>query len=67
MRKYTISSQINMEVRINVKSWLDIWNVRRALMKAENFKTENLEKLSDEVKDENIDIVKKKLQEAGLY
>ena len=36
-------------------------------MKAENFKIENLEKLSDEGKDENIDIVKKKLQEAGLY
>ena len=34
-------------------------------MKAENFKIENLEKLSDEGKDENI--VKKKLQEAGLY
>ena len=30
-------------------------------MKAENFKTENLEKLSDEGKDENIDNVKKKL------
>ena len=36
-------------------------------MKAENFKIENLEKLSDEGKDENIEIVKKKLQEAGLY
>ena len=41
--------------------------LERALMKAENFKTENLEKLSDEGKDENIDIVKKKFQEAGLY
>ena len=41
--------------------------LERALMKAENFKIENLEKLLDEGKDENIDIVKKKFQEAGLY
>ena len=41
--------------------------LERALMKAENFKIENLEKLSDEGKDENIDIVKKKLQEAMQY
>ena len=41
-----------------------------ALIKAENFRIENLEKLSDEGpegKDKNIDNGKKKLQEAGLY
>ena len=56
---------MNVEVQINVKSWLDFWNVHWWKLKIS--KIENLEKLSDEGKDENIEIVKKKLQEAGLY
>ena len=63
MRTYTISSLI---IVANKREKL-IGYLERALIKAENFKTENLEKLSDEGKDENIDIVEKKLQKARLY
>ena len=63
MRTYTISSLII----VANKHEKSIGYLERALIKAENFKTENLEKLSDEGKDENIDIVEKKLQKARLY
>jgi len=63
LRKYTFSSNKRGGANKREK-WIGF--LKRALIKAEKFKIENLEKLSDEGKNENIDIVKKKLQEAGL-